>query len=146
MPNDCGSSPDASMFGSITGVGFATKPTLGGRMFIASTSGAMLRARNAIATSFRIDGADPAFKTPRHCKKRARGLGTLPRCGSEWTACHALQVSFGVSVLPLRVSITTFPFARHQIFPHAAVDFASSTEDSYMPWDNVSGPILNSQP
>src|SRR5512139_2029705 len=130
MPNTAGSIPESSMFGSICGGGFGTKPTLTGRIAIAVTSGAMFRGAKATLSSFSDEGVEPALRIARHWKKRAAGLETGPLDPSPLTACHELHVSFGDSELPLRVSMTAFPEERHQTRPHAAVPFASSTADS----------------
>src|SRR5688572_29074290 len=97
-------------------------------------SGATLRGRYARLTSSIQLGAPPADrKTARHWTNRARGLAIWFPDASRYDVLHSLQVASGRSPLPERVWTSTLPPPRHHIRPHAAVNFASRTGDSYEP-------------
>src|SRR5262249_7742507 len=69
-----------------------------------------------------------------HCRYRALGLAIRSPDGVVYAFDHALHVSSGVAVLPLRVKISISPgraFARQRISPHVATVPASRTSDSY---------------
>src|SRR5258706_8448269 len=130
MPNVAGSRPESSIFGSIWIGGLAARPTFVGKTWIDKTSGAMLRAMKATLTSFRAADDEEFFKTARHWRYLVFGLATCPPLGSVSAVLHALHVSSGFSVFPVRVWTVTLPLERHQIRPQVAIVFASSTDES----------------
>ncbi len=76
----------------------------GGWTVMDETSGRRLRGRYAVVTEVSTGPCAPVVvNTARHCRYRAFGLemGSPPALVYAWD--HALQVSSGVAVFPVRV-------------------------------------------
>src|SRR6185312_2126733 len=120
----------------------------GGWTVMERTTGRMLRCRYAAAVDVRTGPSPLPVSTARHCRYRAFGLAIGEPSAFEYGADHELQVSSGVSVLPLRVEISilasrgTEPCQR--IDPHVASICASRASDSYVPRCARSGDRRNS--
>src|SRR6185295_4255951 len=93
---------------------------------------------------------DPlVVKTARHCRYRAFGLAIGSPPAFVYAFDHALQVSSGVAVLPVRVNTEISPglaAARQRIAPQLATVPASRTSDSYVPRRAAAGESANSFP
>src|SRR4051812_36195359 len=106
----------------------------GGCTVIERTTGRRLRCRYAAATDVSTGPLPLPLRTARHCRYRAFGLVIADPSGAEYAADHALHVSSGVSVLPLRVDssirLSRGIVPRHRSEPHVASICASRASDS----------------
>src|SRR4051812_47050548 len=106
-PNAVGSIPELSILGSTGAAGLEAKPTLIGKVWIDRTSGAILLATYETLTSLRYTGCVSLelagiFRVARHCINFAFGLVICEPFGSAAGALQSLQVSSGLTVLPVR--------------------------------------------
>src|SRR5215471_12550918 len=106
----------------------------GGWTVMERTTGRRLRCRYAALIDVSTGPSPLPVRTARHWRYRAFGLAMAEPSDAEYGADHALQVSSGVSVLPLRVEISIFESfgtePRHRIDPHVASICASCAADS----------------
>src|SRR5262245_20900737 len=115
------------------------------------TTGRRLRCRYAAVTDVSTGPSPrPRANTARHCRYRAFGLVMGEPFGLVYGEDQALQVSSGVSVLPLREYssiLSPFPVPPRQLSdPHVAIICASRGSDSYVPFAARSSVSLNSLP
>ena len=122
----------------------------GGWTVIVDTTGRRLRGRYAVVTEVRTGPCAPVVEnTARHCRYRAFGLAIGSPPALVYGLDHALQVSSGVAVLPVRVKREISPWvaeARQRIAPQLATVPASRTSDSYVPRRAAAGESANSFP
>src|SRR4051794_30003031 len=106
----------------------------GGWTVMERTTGRRLRCRYAAVTDVSTGPSPLPVSTARHCRYRALGLVIGEPSGDAYADDHALQVSSGVSVFPLRVvSSTLLSFGtvpRQLNVPQVATIWASLGSDS----------------
>ncbi len=117
---------------------------------IARTIGRRFRCRYAAVTDVRTGPPPFPVSTARHWRYRALGLVMGEPSGEVYAADHELQVSSGVSVLPLRVASSTWlplgTVPRQLSAPHVDTICASLGSDSYVPREACSDDSRNSLP
>src|SRR3954462_15602817 len=122
----------------------------GGCTVMERTGGRRFRCRYAAVTDVSTGPAPLPVSTARHCRYLAFGLAmAAPSVGNEFVD-HALQVSSGGSVLPLRVaSSMRLPWGtvpRQLNPPQVETICASLGSDSKVPRDACSEETRNSFP
>src|SRR3954470_558032 len=117
---------------------------------ILRTIGRRLRCRYAADTDVSIGPSPLPLRAARPSRERAFGLVIDDPSGFVYADDQLLQVSSGVSVLPLRVnsSILLPPgdVPRQLIAPHVDTIWASRVSDSYVPRGGRSDDSRNTFP